>query len=202
MPGLSGNGRDRWRSPSWGSVFLTFEGLYHYMLLTEPTWTAAIVLELDVEPTDVDFDADQGAMLVSGLRSGVPSRLIESSTTASPTEAGALLTGTILAPQALRGEAGRVPFDLALETALSEPASVPDDERQAGGLVSPVPAETPTSVCLFTDHTWTVTATSVASERDRRPCRQISSATTTQKPTTPAIRAAGLRPPLVHRGGG
>jgi hypothetical protein len=47
------------------SVFPTLEGLYHYMLGTEADVEKCVVLELDADPADdVDFDADQGAMLV------------------------------------------------------------------------------------------------------------------------------------------
>jgi hypothetical protein len=47
------------------SVFPTVEGLYHYMLDSGADLDDCVVLELDAKPSgDVDFDADQGAMLV------------------------------------------------------------------------------------------------------------------------------------------
>ncbi len=47
------------------SVFPTLEGLYHYMLVKGAELDSCVVLELDADPAeDVDFDADQGAMLV------------------------------------------------------------------------------------------------------------------------------------------
>jgi hypothetical protein len=46
------------------SVFPTAEGLYHYLLATEADLVGTLV-ELEAEPADdVDFDADQGAILV------------------------------------------------------------------------------------------------------------------------------------------
>ena len=47
------------------SVFPTLDGLYHYMLAKDADLDACVVLELEAQPADdVDFDADQGAMLV------------------------------------------------------------------------------------------------------------------------------------------
>ena len=47
------------------SVFPTPEGLYHYMLTNEADLDECVIVELDATPAeDVDFDADQGAMLV------------------------------------------------------------------------------------------------------------------------------------------
>lgn len=47
------------------SVFPRVEGLYHYMEAKEAELDDCLVVELDGEPSgDVDFDADQGAMLV------------------------------------------------------------------------------------------------------------------------------------------
>jgi hypothetical protein len=59
-------------SPRHGvSVFPTAEGLYHYMLAKEAEVSECVVVELEAEPADdVDFDADQGAMLV------IPTRII------------------------------------------------------------------------------------------------------------------------------
>lgn len=46
------------------SVFPTVEGLYHYLLTTEAELVGMLV-ELEADPSDdVDFDADQGAVLV------------------------------------------------------------------------------------------------------------------------------------------
>jgi hypothetical protein len=46
------------------SVFPTAEGLYHYLIATEAELVGVLV-ELEAEPADdVDFDADQGAILV------------------------------------------------------------------------------------------------------------------------------------------
>ena len=45
-------------------AFPTAEGLYHYLLATEAELVGFLV-ELDAEPSgEVDFDADQGAVLV------------------------------------------------------------------------------------------------------------------------------------------
>lgn len=47
------------------SVFPRVEGLYHYMEVKEADLDDCLIIELDGEPSgDVDFDADQGAMLV------------------------------------------------------------------------------------------------------------------------------------------
>lgn len=47
------------------SAFPTLEGLYHYMLLKETDLEECVIVELDAGPADdVDFDSDQGAMLV------------------------------------------------------------------------------------------------------------------------------------------
>jgi hypothetical protein len=47
------------------SVFPTLEGLYHYMLANEADIERCVVLELEAElADDVDFDADEGALLV------------------------------------------------------------------------------------------------------------------------------------------
>jgi hypothetical protein len=47
------------------SVFPTLEGLYHYMIASEADMDSCVVLELEADAAgDVDFDADQGAMLV------------------------------------------------------------------------------------------------------------------------------------------
>jgi hypothetical protein len=47
------------------SVFPTLEGLYHYMLHKDADLDECTIVELDAKPAaDVDFDADQGAMLV------------------------------------------------------------------------------------------------------------------------------------------
>jgi hypothetical protein len=46
------------------SAFPTVEGLYHYLLATEAD-PVGLLVELEAEPADdVDFDADQGAILV------------------------------------------------------------------------------------------------------------------------------------------
>jgi hypothetical protein len=46
------------------SVFPTIEGLYRYLLATEAS-PVGMLVELDADPADeVDFDADQGAILV------------------------------------------------------------------------------------------------------------------------------------------
>jgi hypothetical protein len=47
------------------SVFPTLPGLYHYMLRSEADLDGCVVVELEARRSDdVDFDADQGAMLV------------------------------------------------------------------------------------------------------------------------------------------
>src|SRR5437588_5323906 len=64
-PVCRGSGRVDGESRHGVSVFPTLEGLYHYMIVTEADFDDCVILELDAEPADdVDFDADQGAMLV------------------------------------------------------------------------------------------------------------------------------------------
>ena len=47
------------------SVFPTLEGLYHYMMVKDADLAECTIVELGADPSDdVDFDADQGAMLV------------------------------------------------------------------------------------------------------------------------------------------
>ena len=47
------------------SVFPAVEGLYHYILRKDTDVEDSVVVELEAEPADdVDFDADQGAMLM------------------------------------------------------------------------------------------------------------------------------------------
>jgi hypothetical protein len=47
------------------SAFPTLEGLYHYMIAKNADLTDCRVVELGAElADDVDFDADQGALLV------------------------------------------------------------------------------------------------------------------------------------------
>lgn len=47
------------------SVFPTIEGLYRYMLASDADVDDCLILEIDADPAgDVDFDADQGPMLV------------------------------------------------------------------------------------------------------------------------------------------
>jgi hypothetical protein len=47
------------------SVFPKLEGLYHYMLARDADIDGCVVLQLEAEPADdVDFDADEGALLV------------------------------------------------------------------------------------------------------------------------------------------
>ena len=54
------------------SVFPTLEGLYHYMLASEADVDGCVIVELEADPAqDVDFDADQGAMLV------IPTRILD-----------------------------------------------------------------------------------------------------------------------------
>jgi len=53
------------------SVFPTLEGLYHYMLDRDADLDDCTIVELDAEPArEVDFDADEGAMLV------IPTRIL------------------------------------------------------------------------------------------------------------------------------
>jgi hypothetical protein len=53
-------------SPRHGvSVYPTVEGLYRYMLASEADLDDCVVVELEASRSeDVDFDADEGAMLV------------------------------------------------------------------------------------------------------------------------------------------
>lgn len=65
------------------SVFPALEGLYHYMLVEEADLANCVIVELEAElAQDVDFDADQGAMLVIPSRilgcAGVDDRLVQS----------------------------------------------------------------------------------------------------------------------------
>jgi hypothetical protein len=54
------------------SVFPTLEGLYHYMLAKKADLDGCVIVELDAQcAEDVDFDADQGAMLV------IPTRIVD-----------------------------------------------------------------------------------------------------------------------------
>jgi hypothetical protein len=54
------------------SVFPTLEGLYHYMLANKADLDGCVIVELDAQRAeDVDFDADQGAMLV------IPTRIVD-----------------------------------------------------------------------------------------------------------------------------
>lgn len=51
------------------SVFPAAEGLYHYMLVRGTELEGCTIVELDAAPAgDVDFDADEGAMLVLPIR--------------------------------------------------------------------------------------------------------------------------------------
>lgn len=53
------------------SVFPTTEGLYHYMLVRGTELEDCTIVELDAAAADdIDFDADEGAMLV------VPTRIL------------------------------------------------------------------------------------------------------------------------------
>jgi hypothetical protein len=53
------------------SVLPTVEGLYHYMLAKEADLDGCVIVELEANPAqDLDFDADQGAMLV------IPTRIL------------------------------------------------------------------------------------------------------------------------------
>lgn len=64
-PVCRGSGRVDGKPRHGVSVFPTSEGLYHYMLMKEADLAACVIVELDARPAeDVDFDADQGAMLV------------------------------------------------------------------------------------------------------------------------------------------
>jgi hypothetical protein len=53
------------------STFPKLEGLYHYMLANRADLDDCVIVALDARPAnDVDFDADQGAVLVipTGVR--------------------------------------------------------------------------------------------------------------------------------------
>jgi hypothetical protein len=57
------------------SVYPRLEGLYHYMLANDAELHDCLVVELEAErAADVDFDADQGALLVipTAIRNCVP----------------------------------------------------------------------------------------------------------------------------------
>lgn len=70
-PVCRGSGRVEGQPRHGVSVFPTVEGLYRYMLATGADLDDCLIVELDAEPADdVDFDADQGAMLV------IPRRVI------------------------------------------------------------------------------------------------------------------------------
>ena len=63
-PVCRGTGEVQGRPRRGVSAFPTAEGLYHYLLATEAELVGLLV-ELDAEPSgEVDFDADQGAILV------------------------------------------------------------------------------------------------------------------------------------------
>jgi hypothetical protein len=70
-------------SPRHGvSVFPRLEGLYRYMLVKDADLEECVIVELDADPAeDVDFDADQGAMLVMPQEildcAGVDTELVE-----------------------------------------------------------------------------------------------------------------------------
>ena len=61
-------------SPRHGvSVFPTREGLYHYMLANDADLDGCLIVELEgARSKDVDFDADQGAVLI------IPTRILGS----------------------------------------------------------------------------------------------------------------------------
>lgn len=64
-PVCRGSGRVDGKPRHGVSVFPTVEGLYHYMLTKEADVAECVVVELEGDPAgDVDFDADQGAILV------------------------------------------------------------------------------------------------------------------------------------------
>jgi hypothetical protein len=60
------------------SVYPRLEGLYHYMLANDADFDNSLAVELEAQPAeDVDFDADEGALLVlpAAIRScAAPSR--------------------------------------------------------------------------------------------------------------------------------
>ncbi len=63
-PVCRGTGKTEGQPRRGVSAFPTAEGLYHYLLATEAELVGMLV-ELEAEPADeIDFDADQGAMLV------------------------------------------------------------------------------------------------------------------------------------------
>jgi hypothetical protein len=69
MPGVPRQGRVDGNPRHGVSVFATLEGLYHYMLVKEAGLDECTIVELEAERAeDVDFDADQGAMLVIPTR--------------------------------------------------------------------------------------------------------------------------------------
>lgn len=64
-PVCRGSGRVDGKPRHGVSVFPTVEGLYHYMLVKDADLAECVIVELEAEPAeDVDFDGDQGAMLV------------------------------------------------------------------------------------------------------------------------------------------
>src|SRR5437764_6374117 len=64
-PVCRGSGRVDGEPRHGVSVFPTVEGLYHYMLAKDADVDECVIVELEAELAgDVDFDADQGAMLV------------------------------------------------------------------------------------------------------------------------------------------
>ncbi len=70
-PVCRGSGRVEGEPRHGVSVFPTVEGLYRYMLATGADVDDCLIVELDADSADdVDFDADQGAMLV------IPRRIV------------------------------------------------------------------------------------------------------------------------------
>jgi DnaJ-class molecular chaperone len=64
-PVCRGSGHVDGKSRHGVSVFPTIEALYHYMLAKGADVEDCVIVELEGEPAgDLDFDADQGAMLV------------------------------------------------------------------------------------------------------------------------------------------
>jgi len=64
-PACRGSGRVSAKARHGVSVFPTVEGLYHYMLAKDADVEECVVVELEADPAgELDFDADQGAMLV------------------------------------------------------------------------------------------------------------------------------------------
>ena len=64
-PVCRGTGEVAGRPRRGVSAFPTLEGLYDYMIAKETDLHDCVVVELEATPADdVDFDADQGAMLV------------------------------------------------------------------------------------------------------------------------------------------